>query len=112
MKHSWDDLDQYRGVLFQGQWPTIIDLLLITEQKFGTRNSFTVFRPDRVTLTYTELLNHVKRVGSYLMEQGFKKGDVSSSMERTVHQGHSVSGNIVRRSCGGTTGQSAAHRQG
>lgn len=75
MKHSWDDLDQYRGVLFQGQWPTIIDLLLITEQKFGTRNSFTVFRPDRVTLTYTEVLNHVKRVGSYLMEQGIKKGD-------------------------------------
>ena len=75
MKHSWDDLDQYRGVLFEGQWPTIIDLLLITEQKFGKRNSFTVFRPTRVTITYTELLNHVKRVGSYLMEMGVNKND-------------------------------------
>ena len=75
MKHSWDDLDQYRGVLFQGQWPTIIDLLLITEQKFGKRNGFTVFRPDRVVLTYTQILDQVKRVGSYLGEQGIKKGD-------------------------------------
>ncbi len=75
MKHSWDDLDQYRGVLFQGQWPTIIDLLLITEQKFGKRNGFTVFRPDRVLLTYTQILDQVKRVGSYLGEQGIKKGD-------------------------------------
>ncbi len=75
MKHSWDDLDQYRGVLFQGQWPTIIDLLLITEQKFGMRNGFTVFRPDRVTLTYTQILDQVKRVGSYLGERGIKKGD-------------------------------------
>lgn len=75
MKHSWDDLDQYRGLLFEGQWPTIIDLLIISEQKFGNRNSFTVFRPNRFTLTYTEVLNHVRRVGSYLQQQGVKKGD-------------------------------------
>ena len=75
MKHSWDDLDQYRGVLFDGQWPTIIDLLLITEQQFGSRNSFTIFKPNRTTLTYTEVLNHVKRVGSYLMEMGVNKND-------------------------------------
>ncbi len=75
MKHSWEDLDQYRGVLFHGQWPTIIDLLVITEQKFGDRNSFTVFRPERATLTYTQLLFQVKRVGSYLIDLGIKKGD-------------------------------------
>ncbi len=75
MKHSWDELDQYRGKLFSGQWPTIIDLLLMTEEKFGERNSFTVFNPDRVTLTFTELLGEVRRVGSFLGEVGIKKGD-------------------------------------
>ncbi|MFA5446668.1 MAG: class I adenylate-forming enzyme family protein [Sphaerochaeta sp.] len=75
MKHSWDELDQYRGKLFSGQWPTIIDLLLMTEEKFGERNSFTVFNPDRVTLTFTELLDEVRRVGSFLGEVGIKKGD-------------------------------------
>ncbi|WP_321300762.1 AMP-binding protein [uncultured Sphaerochaeta sp.] len=75
MKHSWDDLDQYRGILFEGQWPTIIDLLLITEQKFGGRNGFTVFKPNRETLTFSEILQEVTRVSSYLQECGIVKGD-------------------------------------
>jgi long-chain acyl-CoA synthetase len=75
MKHSWDDLDQYRGVLFEGQWPTIIDLLLITEKKFGKRNGFTVFTPNRETLTFSEILHEVTRVSSYLQECGIEKGD-------------------------------------
>lgn len=75
MKHSWDELDDYRGTFFEGQWPTIIDLLLITEQKFGGRNSFTTFRPNRSTLTFSEVLQHVQRIASYLQEQGIKKGD-------------------------------------
>lgn len=61
--------------MFEGQWPTIIELLLITEKKFGLRNGFTIFRPTRQTLTYSEILAHVKRIGSYLMELGVKKGD-------------------------------------
>ncbi len=75
MKHSWDELDQYRGSLFTGQWPTIIDILLITEEKFGWRNGFTVFRPERETITFSQILQEVKRVGSYLQEQGIQKGD-------------------------------------
>ncbi|WP_320123267.1 AMP-binding protein [uncultured Sphaerochaeta sp.] len=75
MKHSWDDLDQYRGILFEGQWPTIIDLLLITEQKFAGRNGFTVFKPNRETLTFSEILQEVTRVSSYLQECGIVKGD-------------------------------------
>ena len=75
MKHSWDELDQYRGSMFEGQWPTIIDMLLITEQKFGSRNAFTAFRPERFTLTFTEVLQEIQRVGSFLQAQGIKKGD-------------------------------------
>lgn len=75
MKHSWDELDQYRGIQFEGQWPTIIDLLCITEQKFGKRNGFTVFKPERKTLTFSEILQEVRRVSSYLQQCGIEKGD-------------------------------------
>ncbi len=75
MKHSWDELDQYRGEYFSGQWPSIIDMLRITEHKFGPRPSFTVFNPERVTLTFTEVVGHVRRVGSALAEAGVKRGD-------------------------------------
>lgn len=75
MTHSWDELDQYRGTHFNGTWPSIIDMLLITEQKFGHRPSFTVFNPDRVTLTFTALVKEVQRVGSALAEAGVGHGD-------------------------------------
>jgi long-chain acyl-CoA synthetase len=75
MKHSWDELDQYRGTLFEGQWPSIIDLLLITEQKFGWRPAFTVFTPERQTMTFTEVLQAVQRVGSFLIEANVGRGD-------------------------------------
>ncbi len=75
MKHSWDELDRYRGVQFEGQWPTIIDLLLITEQKFGSRNGFTVFKPTRATLSYSQVLKEVIRVSSYLQQCGIAYGD-------------------------------------
>lgn len=75
MKHSWDELDQYRGIQFEGQWPTIIDLLCITEQKFGKRNGFTVFKPERKTLTFSEILQEVRRVSSYLQQCGIEKED-------------------------------------
>lgn len=75
MKHSWDELDQYRGIQFEGQWPTIIDLLFITEQKFGKRNGFTVFKPERKTLTFSEILQEVRRVSSYLQQCGIEKED-------------------------------------
>jgi long-chain acyl-CoA synthetase len=75
MKHSWDELDTYRGEYFSGQWPSIIDMLLITEGKFPQRPSFTVFKPDRTTLTFTELVASVRRVGSALAEAGVGRGD-------------------------------------
>ncbi len=75
MEHSWDELDQYRGAYFCGQWPSIIDMLLITESTFGHRPAFTVFTPERVTLTFTEVVDNVRRVGSALAEAGVERGD-------------------------------------
>lgn len=76
MKHSWEYiLDEHRGTLFSGYWPTIVDLLLISEKSFGERNAFTAFTPERNTLSYSEVLTHVQRVGSALLDAGVSKGD-------------------------------------
>jgi long-chain acyl-CoA synthetase len=75
MKHAWDELDHYRGEYFSGQWPSIIDMLLITEHRFGNRPSFTVFNPERVTLTFSDVVANVRRVGSALAEAGVQQGD-------------------------------------
>lgn len=75
MKHSWEELDQARGTLFSGQWPTIIEMFSITIGKFPHRPCFTSFKPERYTLTYTEVQKAMVRVSSYLQEQGVKPGD-------------------------------------
>ena len=75
MKHSWEELDQMRGTLFTGQWPTIIEMFSITIEKFPHRPCFTSFKPGRKTLTYEEVQKAMVRVSSYLQEQGVAPGD-------------------------------------
>jgi len=75
MKHSWEELDQIRGTLFSGQWPTIIEMFSITIEKFPHRPCFTSFKPERVTLTYAEVQKAMVRVSSFLQEKGVVPGD-------------------------------------
>ncbi|HKL60562.1 MAG TPA: AMP-binding protein [Sphaerochaeta sp.] len=75
MKHSWEELDHVRGTLFNGEWPTIIEMFAITMEKFPQRPCFTSFKPDRVTLTYAEVHKAMIRVSSYLQEVGVAPGD-------------------------------------
>ena len=75
MTHSWQEIDQYRGKMFKGQWPTICEMFMISYQEFKTRNCFTAFTPERDTLTYQQVHTEVMRVSSYLQQQGLKEGD-------------------------------------
>ncbi|NLK14032.1 MAG: AMP-binding protein [Spirochaetales bacterium] len=75
MNHSWDVLDRYRGDLFEGTWPSILDLLYLTKEKFPKRNGFTVFNPERTTLIWETVWSEVQRLGSYLVETGIKEND-------------------------------------
>ncbi|MBI9095064.1 MAG: AMP-binding protein [Sphaerochaeta sp.] len=75
MNHSWEELDQVRGTLFTGQWPTIIEMFSITIEKFPHRPCFTSFKPERKSLTYEEVQKAMVRVSSYLQEQGVAPGD-------------------------------------
>ncbi|WP_320127966.1 AMP-binding protein [uncultured Sphaerochaeta sp.] len=75
MEHSWDALEKFRGSFFNGQWPTILEMFMISLKQFPQRNCFTVFTPERQTLTYQEVYDHFSRIGSYLIQEGVRKGD-------------------------------------
>lgn len=75
MQHSWDELDGLRGTLFSGQWPTIIEMFSLSVEKFPLRPCFTMFKPERVSLSYKEVYNAMVRVSSYLQQIGLQPGD-------------------------------------
>lgn len=75
MKHSWEDLQPFRGSLFHGQWPTIPELFEISAAKYPRRPCFTVFSPEKNTLTFEEAHLQILKSASVLMEMGIGRGD-------------------------------------
>ena len=71
----WSFLDAWRGKAFKGQWPTLPEMFKISVERFGTRPCFTVFEPDKNTLTYAQVLQNVEKLAQWLYEQGIRKGD-------------------------------------
>jgi len=71
----WAFMDEYRGKLFNGLWPTLPELFRITVSRHGQRQCFTVFEPDRVSLNYVESLALIQAVARWLYSKGIRKGD-------------------------------------
>jgi long-chain acyl-CoA synthetase len=72
----WAFLEEYRGKFFTGEWPTLPEMYRITVARFGERPCFTVFEPDRITLTYNEALAKIEALARWLHSQGVRKGDM------------------------------------
>ena len=66
-------LDDYRGKTFKGEWPTIPELFSINVDRFPDRPCFTVFAPDKKTLTYRQANDHIRKVADYLRSIGIGK---------------------------------------
>ena len=71
----WQFLDDYRGSLFTGEWPTVPQLFTISTQRYPESPCFTVYEPDRVSLSYSEALEHVRRIAGYLRQRGIAPGE-------------------------------------
>lgn len=71
----WSVLDNYRGKVFDGRWPTIPELLEITASRFNERPCFSTFEPSRVSFRYEEVLSHVRRLAGELGSLGVRAGD-------------------------------------
>jgi len=76
MAHSWDELDSYRGTMFEGQWPSIPTMFSITLQKYPRRPAFTILHgQERHTLSYMEAYYEITRIAGFLQSKGLTKGD-------------------------------------
>jgi long-chain acyl-CoA synthetase len=71
----WDFLEPYRGKAFSGEWPTIPEMFRITVDRYGERNCFTIYEPDRNSYDYNEALRKIKAVSRALYGLGIRKGD-------------------------------------
>jgi len=71
----WKTLDEYRGKVFSGQWPTLPELFRITASRFPERACFTIYEPDRVSLTYAQSLAKIEKLAAFLASEGIIKGD-------------------------------------
>ena len=79
----WAFLDAWRGKTFTGEWPTIPEMFRITVERYSDRNCFTVFEPDRNTLTYKQVLANVEKLSYWLYEQGIRAGDRVAVTQQT-----------------------------
>ena len=71
----WAFLDEFRGSVFQGEWPTLNEVISISALRFPERPCLTVFDPDKITMTYAETVSKMKSFANWLLSKGLKKGD-------------------------------------
>jgi len=65
----------YRGKKFEGEWPTIPELFAISADRFPDHACFTIYSPERVSLTYSQTYAAIRKVAGYLLSLGLKKDD-------------------------------------
>lgn len=71
-------LNSYRGDFFQGEWPTVPEMFDISVSRFPERACFTDFEGEngaKRCWTYTESLEVIKKISSWLLENGVSHGD-------------------------------------
>lgn len=72
---QWRFLNDYRGKMFNGTWPTIVEMLDITTLRFPGNRAFFTFVPKEESFTYIQVHQIVGKVAGYLANHGIKKGD-------------------------------------
>ena len=68
--NPWDFLAEYKGSIFNGEWPTIPQMFEITCKRYPENRCFTAFAPKEFTLTYAEAREKVLQIAHYLAAQG------------------------------------------
>ncbi|MDR2499828.1 MAG: AMP-binding protein [Treponema sp.] len=74
-KTPWAFLETFQGSFFTGTWPTLPELFRITVSRYGERPCFTIYEPDRISLSYQEALGRIQAAAAWLLAKGIRKGD-------------------------------------
>ncbi len=79
MAHSatlpWTWLDEHRGSVFAGEWPTLPELFTLTAKRYPDRACFTVYNPDRTSLSYAEAGRRIEKAALIMRSLGVGHGD-------------------------------------
>ncbi len=75
MNNSWDEIDSFRGSLVNGKWPTVPELFTMAVKRYPDNVCFSVFDPQRKTITYLEAYEKIRNIASYMRDKGVCKGD-------------------------------------
>ncbi len=71
----WKFLDDYRGKVFEGKWPNLPDVFRISASRYPERPCFTIYDPDRNSMSYHEALVKIEKLAAFLTSEGIKNGD-------------------------------------
>lgn len=69
----WDFLDEYRSSMFEGQWPTVVQMFEISVKRFAQNKCFSAFVPVKESFTYSEVHEKILRIADFLVEKGVGK---------------------------------------
>ena len=72
---AWSFLDDYRGKLFEGQWPNVRTMFHISVLRYPDNDCFKAFSPKKISFSYKEAEERIRAVSNYLLSQGARKGD-------------------------------------
>lgn len=70
----WAFLSEWKGKLFDGEWPTLPEMFRITAARFPDRPCFTDFDPEKITRTYGQALSNINNLAQWLAHNGVTKG--------------------------------------
>ena len=71
----WRFLDEYRGRVFDSQWPSLPQMFDIITERFPDNRCYEAFTPRHITFTYTEAKAQFDKVSRWLYSKGVRKGD-------------------------------------
>ncbi|MCL2705531.1 MAG: acyl--CoA ligase, partial [Spirochaetaceae bacterium] len=75
MYRTFTYLEDFRGKIFNGDVPTVIEAFLVSEARFPDSNCFTSFHPEKRAFTYSQAKNLIYEFAGVLIDKGVKKGE-------------------------------------
>ena len=68
-------LAKYRGIDFNGEWPTLVEMFNLSAKVYPNNKCFECFNPTHLLFTFAEAKKKIEEVSYYLMSLGLGKGD-------------------------------------
>ena len=72
---AWSFLDDYRGKLFEEEWPNVRTMFHISVLRYPDNDCFKAFSPKKISFSYKEAEERIRAVSNYLLSQGAREGD-------------------------------------